>query len=356
VVSDLGPLHYRTLAFDAWTPTQPDSYVFEAIVQPLPADDDAGNDRLRLDVQVVDDRVDLWSRDNPFDDGREPSLGLVWQSPDLWVRNRADGLTGHQDPINHTTNTVYARLRNRGTITAAEATVTVYWHPPSLVIGQSWWRPIGVVTVSQVAPGTVRTVSMPWRPEIEGVLTETYHTCLIHIIHSSQDPSPILWSPRASNNIVQRNVDVIPQTGSTAQAASTVVSSTFHVGNPYPGEQLVEVTVDAASMPAGSEVRLDLDRLFSRWQRLKRDSLSGATIVPGTTQIAIPGGGEAVIGGLPLQGEEMVAVAMHVSGLDGQEGKIDVSEYVDGEPLGGLSVHVLGRHEAFLPIILRNVR
>ena len=355
-VTDLGVMQYRTLDFTAWTPTAVGDYTFEVTVQPSPPDDDLTNDRLTLDFQVVDARYDLWSRDNPTDDGREPSVGPVWQSPDLWVRNTADGLTEHQDPINNITNTVYVRVRNRGTLTATDATVTVYWHPPALVIGQSWWEPIGTAVVGEVTPGAVHTVEMDWLPQITGVLTEPYHTCLIDVISSTQDPAPLQWDVRGSNNIEQRNVDIISSTTTTSlyAASSTTVSMTFSVGNPYASEQLADVIVDATGVPAGSEVHLDLGELFERWQRFGQDSLEGATVISGTTQVALSGGGQAVIGGLPLAGEELIEVVLEVSGLNGRRGEIDVSERIGDEVLGGVSLHVVGQAEIFLPLVLCN--
>ncbi len=113
--------------------------------------------------------------------------------------------------------------------------------------------------------------------------------------------------------------------------------------------------MDATDVPAGCEVRFDLGELLDRWQRFGQDSLTGATVVTGTTQVTLPGGGQAVIGGLPLAAEELVEVVMEVSGLNGQYAWIDVSERIGGDVLGGVSLHVVGRveFEVFLPVVLR---
>jgi parallel beta-helix repeat protein len=354
-IIDLKALHYRTLSFDSWTPTELGGYSFAAGLHLDTPDDDPANDHLIQDFTVVDSRVDLWSRDNSTDDGSEPAVGSVWQSPDIWVRNTADGLTDHQNPINLITNTVYIRMRNRGTLTATNATVTAYWHPPALVIGQSWWESIGTITADELAPGAVYTASMPWQPQITGVLTEPYHTCLIDVISSTQDVAPTFWDVRGSNNIEQRNVDIVasPETMLLRATSSSAVSTTFSVGNPYAGEQLVDVIVDMAGVPEGSEVRLDLQELFERWQRFGQASLTGGSIVSGTTQVLLSDS-QAVIGGLPLMGEELVQVALEVSGLGGRQGQIDVSERIGGEVLGGVSLHVVGHFKLYLPIVIRN--
>lgn len=356
IVADLAMLHYRTISFTPWTPTVLGDYTFEVIVHPETPDDDPSNDRLALNFSGVDDRVDLWSRDNPTDDGQEPSIGPAWQSLDLWVRNTADGLPEPQDPINNITNTLYVLVRNRGTITATGATVSVYWHPPALVIGQPWWGAIGTVSVGEIAPGAVHTVTMDWRPQITGVLTEPYHTCLIDVISSTQEPAPEQWDVQSSNNIAQRNVNIISPPTMTAlnAAASTPVSMTFSIGNPYATEQLVDVIVDATGVPDGGEIRLDLGPLFERWQHLGQGSLTGAIEVSGTTQITMPGGIIATINRLPLTRWEQVEVVMVVAGLNGQHGEINVSERIGDDILGGISLSVIGRFDIFLPIVLRD--
>jgi hypothetical protein len=358
VVADLGALHYRTITFTPWLPMFTDSYVFEALVSGLAPDDNPANDRLEMAVAVADDRVDLWSRDNPADDGREPAIGPVWQSPDLWVRNTADGLTTPQDPINNITNTVYVRIRNRGTLTATDAAITVYWHPPALVIGQPWWQLIDTVSLAQVAPGAVVTASLDWMPRVQGVLTTPYHTCLIDVISSTQEPAPALWDVRASNNIEQRNVDVISGTAPPllrALAGGDAVTSTFKVGNPYAGEQLVDVIVDATDVPADVELQIDLGDLLHRWQDVGQGGLTGATVVSGTTKVSLAGGGGATISGVPMAGEELVEVVLEVHGLGRRGCQVDVSERIGGDVMGGVSLQVDSWVEAevFLPLVLR---
>jgi len=358
-ITNLGALHYRTVVLATWLPIETGSYTFVAQVRGAAPDDDPDNDRTEVGVVVVDARVDLWSRDNPADDGREPAVGPVWQSADLWVRNVADSLTTPQDPVNNITNTVYVRVRNRGTLTATDAAIAVYWHPPALAIGQSWWQPIGVVTVAQVAPGAVHTVSLDWRPQVQGVLTTPYHTCLIDVISSTEEPAPVLWDVRASNNIEQRNVDIVSGTALLllqALADGSPATSTFRVGNPYAGEQLVDLIVDAAAVPAGVELQIDLGSLFPRWQAVGQGGLSGAAVVSGTTKVALAGGGQAVVSGVPMAGGELVEVTLAVYGLGRRGCQVDVSERIGGEVLGGVSLQVDSwvRAEAFMPLVLRS--
>jgi len=236
----------------------------------------------------------------------------------------------------------------------------VYWHPPSLVIGQSWWQPVGTVTVTQLAPSATQVVSMAWPLNIAG-LTGSYHTCLLGVLTTVGDPAPVMWDVRSSNNIVQRNVDVIPQEEADNGmdldfAVSAAVSSTFDVGNPYPGEQLVDVIVDASDVPTSAVLWIDLGGLYERWEQMGQGSLVGATHVSGTTQITVAGGMRAEITGIPLAGEELVAITVEIYGLDpGESVQIDVSERIGGDVLGGITLNVTAvEHKIYLPLVLQN--
>jgi parallel beta-helix repeat protein len=358
IVTNLGVFHYRTLALASWTPLDAGGYTFALTLQTDTPDDNVSNNTLALSFAVVDDRLDVWARDNLSDTGQEPSSGPVWQSPDVWVRNSADGGTTPQDPINATTNIVYVTVRNRGTLPATNVAATVYWHPPSLVIGQSWWQPIGTVTVTQLAPGAAQVVSMSWPLNIGG-MTGPYHTCLLGVITTTQDVAPMMWDVQGSNNLIQRNVDVIPQQldgSSLDMATSANEGSTFSVGNPYPGEQLVDVLIDASSIPITAELRIDLGELYERWEQLGQGSMTGAAHVNGTTVITIAGGTQAEITGIPLAGEELVEIEIEIHGLDSElSAQIDVSERIGGDVLGGITLDVeAAQRKVYLPLVLRN--
>ena len=45
--------------------------------------------------------VDLYIKDNNEDTGKEPNLttDVFWDSPSIWVRNKADGIEEHEIPI-----------------------------------------------------------------------------------------------------------------------------------------------------------------------------------------------------------------------------------------------------------------
>jgi parallel beta-helix repeat protein len=356
-VVDLGVFQYRTLPLASWTPLDAGGYTFELTLQTSTPDDNVSNNTLTLSFAAADERLDVWARDNLSDNGQEPSSGPIWQSPDVWVRNTADGGTTHQDPINASTNTIYITVRNRGTLTATNVSAAVYWHPPSLVIGQSWWQPIDTVTITQLAPGASQVISMSWPLNIGGI-TGAYHTCLLGVITTTQDVAPAVWDVAGSNNLIQRNVDVIQQEldgGGLDLATSQDAESTFNVGNPYQGEQLADVVIDASNVPITAEVRIDLGELYDRWDQLQQGSLVGAGHISGTTVITVAGGTVSEITEVPLTGEELIEIGVEVHGMDSEQStQIHVSERIGGDIQGGITLEVeAAQYKVYLPLIVR---
>jgi subtilisin family serine protease len=82
---------------------------------------------------------DVMVRDNLADVGAVPSGGVIWNSPDIWVRNADPAIEGaaalpagyasappHQPPIAGQTNWVYGRFRNIGTEASLDFYVRIY--------------------------------------------------------------------------------------------------------------------------------------------------------------------------------------------------------------------------------------
>lgn len=354
---ELAAGHARALAFPAWTPDTAGSYEAAAWLSLVAPDDAPGNDWLAQAFEVTADWGDLWARDNERDDGREPSPGWPWTSPDLWVRQAADGQSEHQSPLNGQPNAIYGQVRNRGTAALNGATVSFYWHPPSLVIGRDWWQWIATEPLPEVAPGGLIQVTVPWQPEVPGLATgKAYHASLRLEIDGSGDPTPAFSSVRGSNNISQRNVAILtPPTspGPVRASLATPVTTTFMVANPYGVATLVDLTL-TVTLPGGSAAELDLGELLARWQSLGLGELTGAELISGTNRIALKNG-EVQLTGIPLAAKELVEVELSLAGLIGLEGAISVSENLAGEALGGLTFVIVGVPEQriYLPLVMR---
>ena len=69
--------------------------------------------------------VDLYIKDNDEDTGKEPNLttDVFWDSPSIWVRNKADGIEEHENPYytkDHPYAIIYVKVHNRGKKTIKE--------------------------------------------------------------------------------------------------------------------------------------------------------------------------------------------------------------------------------------------
>jgi hypothetical protein len=95
--------------------------------------------------------VKLLIRDHIIDDGSEPSFNdnpyYVWNSIDLWNRNKDDNGTDHQDPESDSLNYLRVRVRNIGCAnfdsSFGRATLKVYrtWRTSGEVWAQDWIDP-----------------------------------------------------------------------------------------------------------------------------------------------------------------------------------------------------------------------
>jgi hypothetical protein len=115
----------------------------------------------------------------------------------------------------------------------------------------------------------------------------------------------------------------------------------------------------ALSRRAGRRTRTGWQGLGSGGERVldnaDAERYNGCTS-PKASKAAIPGGGQAVLGGLPLGAEELVGVTAEIAGMGAEQVWIDVSERIGGEVLGGVSVQVLGQvgYRVYLPLVLRS--
>ena len=203
--------------------------------------------------------IDVMVRDCTGDDGTEPSpappCNDLWKSPDIWVRNSADGFTNQvnqtlQQTSFDNTAYVYVRIWNVGSlpVTPGDATVDLYWANAST--GLSWpdpWNgstlncsgdivPMGGMiandvkitrisekyTQSNVTP-TVDTdpyiiVEAEWTIPDPDHYTDCFsnqweaeHFCVLAIIDdgNTTNPSPFYQGLRNYNNMALKNVTIV---------------------------------------------------------------------------------------------------------------------------------------------------
>ncbi|MBS1910709.1 MAG: T9SS type A sorting domain-containing protein [Bacteroidetes bacterium] len=192
---------------------------------------------------------DLYMKDNPADIGGEPNTtepsGVMWQSPDIWVRQNADPFVGgkyqHEDDVNRHQNPeyktigqnyVYVRIRNLGcqTVNAGEVNLRVYWSKASSGV---WTWPgdwtntppftpphgdeitLAPIPVPTLAPGAQWVGQVGWTvPNPALYPSDPHHFCLLARLESAVDPmtypegSSVYANTQNNNNIAWRNVMV----------------------------------------------------------------------------------------------------------------------------------------------------
>jgi parallel beta-helix repeat protein len=350
-IAELAPLAYQIVTFAPFTPQTLGLLNFQVSVA-MAGDQDASNNSLTRQVAVKDGRVDVWVHDNSADVGRVPTYNW-WQSPDIWVRNQADGLTdvSHQQPISGTQNYVYVEVQNRGSITATDTTVKVYWHEPSLGIACGGWALIGEQPVVALGIDAKQVVSVPWTPTRGG------HTCLFAVLESAQDPVSDQCDVGWDNNIAQRNVEIVD--ANLVRSADGMATGDIHftVGNINPRASLVDVLVDRTAAPANATLLLDLGAdLFARWQKANGGApLEGATLAAGST-LTITAASLARIRNLPLAAHESALLTLTLTTPTATAAQVKIYAEIDGTVIGGNTYRTETYVEVetlFLPVVRR---
>jgi hypothetical protein len=144
--------------------------------------------------------ADIYIRDNPEDDGDAPSRGLTFNSPDIWVRHRQDGLARHQKPDPDAENWLYIRVWNKGPETATRVRAETFIAPVSPSIWPDMWQPLGEIEFPNIAAGENAIAALPWQPEHRG-----QRRFLVRL-SSVEDPAQHQWAVRYDNNIAQKNL------------------------------------------------------------------------------------------------------------------------------------------------------
>lgn len=151
----------------------------------------------------------LWMRDDPTHTGAELWEGRFWDSPDLWIRNADDGLSGHQNPIEGRDNWFYARVRNEGGIARHfMVTFNVKQFAGTQFVYQDDFLPCIAATGGfELAPGESRIVKAKWLAPL--VPPAGTHGCLLAAALARAD-HPVggrhVWE---DNNLAQKNLTVV---------------------------------------------------------------------------------------------------------------------------------------------------
>ncbi len=186
----------------------------------------------------------LTIRDCTGDTGVEPSTGIcgsvMWNSPDIYVRNTNDGIVNqvHQSPQSGVTNYVYVRIKNTGT-TSYSGPGRIYVYFAKASTGLTWqthWVNnyvglvaygdyIGYADVGPLTVGATTIVEIPWvnvPDPADYSDPDAHHFCLAARFVAPSDPmnvlegSSIYDNTKNNNNIAWKNVTILDHLGPRA--------------------------------------------------------------------------------------------------------------------------------------------
>lgn len=175
--------------------------------------------------------LDLYIKDRPEDFGYSGSYAWGWwfdKSPDIWVRNQADGFTNqnHQEPEYSSTQPVYVYVKvwNKSCDSSyAVGNLSLYWSKASS--SSSWpqnWdgsqptigNQIGSISIPNLGPGESTILEFQWNI-LNPYVNQNWASCLLARIENiSADPITIYpnqleYDVYHNNNVALRNVAVI---------------------------------------------------------------------------------------------------------------------------------------------------
>ncbi|MDR0802874.1 DUF1986 domain-containing protein [Fluviicola sp.] len=282
--------------------------------------------------------LDLYSKDKPWDMGKEPSnVSNLWESEDIWVRRQNDGIANqvHQNPeyyaIASNQDYVYVRIRNRGCVASTGTEkVTLYWAKAATALGwpNNWngsiststGHPlggvIGTITLPVIQPGNATIVTFPWSPPnpsdyIGGITTdpslfwaeEPHHFCLLSRIEAIGDPMTVPeitdlgTNVNNNNNIVWKNLSVvdldpanIADNGIIHTGATVLVGDGWDHGGVYDIEFASPAYFTGNPITQEAEVKITLDEaLWAKWQQTGFHSDNIEIVNPQQHQVVMAG-------------------------------------------------------------------
>ncbi|MGO3812303.1 hypothetical protein [Mesonia sp.] len=183
--------------------------------------------------------IDIYVRNSTDDVGVEPDIHsnmILWRSPDIWVRNQADGFVVQEhenaeyDPNNPVY--VYVRINNKSCqdfVATPIDTLKLHWAKASTSLGwPTLWdgstsnptlgAPINAVNLPNIAAGESEIVEFEWYPpnpvDFESISNDPWHFCLLARILSPQDPMNVPEQAGQNNayynnNIANKNISIV---------------------------------------------------------------------------------------------------------------------------------------------------
>ena len=237
--------------------------------------------------------LDLMVKDTPTDFGTQPNTTstVLWNSPDIWVRNQQDNFQEHQNPQFNPSvpNFIYVKVTNKS---CASSTGTeklkIYCSIPNYGTSSSAFRSaiapinssitlIGTLDIPVVASGQEVVLSMPWNvPFFVSCDQTVWNTFLLTKIistidtNASTEVSNTYTNIKNNNNIAGKSIMVInaqPEADGIISGSVGIENNTTTIKN-VKFEIVKEASEIGKAIYEEAEISLKMDDTFyTAWQR-----------------------------------------------------------------------------------------
>lgn len=221
-------------------------------------------------------RADVYVRDFVGDTG-DPHTGSISASPDVIIRPDAvadpqlafgeGSMTENSATLGYEAeagqdNSIYVRVRNRGSAAAGATLATVFWSEVSTLVTPDMWTLVGSTTLPAVPAANVLTVSdeIVWPA---AAIPAEGHYCFVATLDTAGDPAPLLADLmdfdnfrlfiRNNNNVTWRNFNVVNHTPDPADPSAAFG---FLMAGAPDRRALMALEV-IAKLPAGARLWLE---------------------------------------------------------------------------------------------------
>lgn len=237
---------------------------------------------------------DLYIRDNSADTGVEPNLttDIIWDSPDVWIRNKPDGKEEHENPYyttDHFSAVIYVRVHNNGKVRYNGGNwLHVYWALASTGIRSATWKgrelynnrhvtgeALRAMHIDSIEPGESGIVQVNWSLPQDLMKNDNevkHHFCILaRIMNSSVDDKydpegPIYFDVKGDRQIAQKNVTVLNMQDAR-NGASVFVRNIYGDAHSYSLEIRPRTEADKRLFTK-AKVSLEMSQpVFNAWDR-----------------------------------------------------------------------------------------
>ncbi len=199
------------------------------------------------------------------------SATLTWDSPDIWLRQEADGRTQHQPPQPGKPNAIYVRCHNQGPAYAYGVRVELFVAPAAPYVRPAAWQRVGYLSARWLAPGATVLGPLTWTPPPDG----PHSYSLLARISSAEQRAGEVFDPSISSLVAQRNVWLaLGRPGESLELDFPLAGAAHRPG-------ALSFQIQRGNLPAGAEVSavrvaLEVPEPGTGTRGVEEDVLTGA--------------------------------------------------------------------------------